>query len=88
MDPTVATALALLLVGLTGLTGTLLTPYGIDLWRFLAEIVRLNRVDISEWRPIWRAGVGISIIDCDRRVVPAPMGTAAKRSALDVDRLR
>jgi hypothetical protein len=51
-----------LLVGLTSLAGTLLTPYGIDLWRFLAETVRLNRVDISEWRPIWRAGVGFSIM--------------------------
>ena len=51
-----------LLVGITSLAATLLTPYGVDLWMFLAETVRLNRNDISEWSPIWRAGPGFSIM--------------------------
>ena len=33
---------------------TLVNPYGINLWRFLWETVRLGR-DIREWRPIWTA---------------------------------
>jgi hypothetical protein len=33
---------------------TLLTPYGWELWQFIATTVRLSRADISEWQPIWR----------------------------------
>jgi hypothetical protein len=46
----------LLLVGIASLAATLLNPYGIDLWFFLAETVRLDRPNIAEWQPIWRAG--------------------------------
>lgn len=31
---------------------TLATPYGVGLWRFIAETVRLGR-DIGEWQPVW-----------------------------------
>jgi len=46
----------LLLVGIASLAATLLNPYGIGLWVFLAETVRLDRANIAEWQPIWRAG--------------------------------
>jgi hypothetical protein len=31
---------------------TLVNPYGVELWRFLAETVRPSR-DITEWQPLW-----------------------------------
>lgn len=37
---------------LLALLGTLATPYGVELWRFLAETVGLSRADITEWQPI------------------------------------
>lgn len=51
-----------LLVGMTSLAATLVTPYGVGLWTFLGETVRLNRQDISEWQPIWRAAPGFSVM--------------------------
>jgi hypothetical protein len=47
----------LLLVGIASLAATLLNPYGVALWVFLAETVRLERQDIVEWQPMWRVGV-------------------------------
>jgi hypothetical protein len=35
---------------------TLLNPYGVHLWTFLAGTVRLTR-DITEWQPLWKAPV-------------------------------
>lgn len=32
---------------------TLLNPYGVGLWRFLLETVRLGRDSITEWNPVW-----------------------------------
>jgi hypothetical protein len=32
---------------------TLVNPYGIGLWQFLGETVRLERADIQEWQPLW-----------------------------------
>jgi hypothetical protein len=31
---------------------TLVTPYGVGLWQFIADTVRLGR-DIGEWQPVW-----------------------------------
>jgi hypothetical protein len=36
----------------TGVLGTLLNPYGVGLWRFLATTVRSSRPDITEWAPM------------------------------------
>jgi hypothetical protein len=36
--------------------GTLATPYGVELWRFLAETVGVTRVGISDWLPLMRTG--------------------------------
>lgn len=48
----------LLLVGAVSFFATLLNPYGVELWQFLFETVRLHRADISEWQPIVRNGAG------------------------------
>jgi hypothetical protein len=41
------------LILVVSLVSTLVTPYGIELWHFLLETVRMGR-DITEWRPLWR----------------------------------
>jgi len=38
------------------LAGTLLTPYGLSLWTFLLDTVRLSRPMIEEWQPLWAFG--------------------------------
>lgn len=48
----------MLLVGMASFLATLATPYGVELWAFLFETVRLERADISEWQPVWRNGAG------------------------------
>jgi hypothetical protein len=53
---------SLVAVGVASLLCTLVTPYGLDLWRFLLDTVRLGRADISEWSPIWRAGIGFAVM--------------------------
>ena len=35
-----------------GILATLINPYGVGLWRFLASTVRASRPDISEWEPM------------------------------------
>jgi hypothetical protein len=40
-----------LALGLVSLGATLLNPYGIGLWAFLATTVRAARPDVSEWQP-------------------------------------
>jgi hypothetical protein len=39
-----------LALGCASLAATLLNPYGVGLWRFLASTVRTTRPDISEWQ--------------------------------------
>jgi hypothetical protein len=46
----------MLLAGIGSLAATLVTPYGVTLWTFLAETVGFSREDIWEWLPIWRTG--------------------------------
>lgn len=46
----------LLVAGAASFAATLATPFGTDLWAFLAETVRLGRADVAEWQPIWRLG--------------------------------
>jgi hypothetical protein len=40
-------------IGALGLVSTLLNPYGIGLWNFLAETVRFGRKSVTEWGPLW-----------------------------------
>jgi hypothetical protein len=44
--------LMLAVAGLLALGATLINPYGMDMWRFLGETVRLGRDDIEEWGSI------------------------------------
>ena len=44
-----AERLILGVAGIAAVAATLLNPYGADMWRFLAETVRLGRADIEEW---------------------------------------
>jgi hypothetical protein len=39
-------------VAAAGLGATLINPYGIGLWKFLASTVQASRPDISEWQPM------------------------------------
>jgi hypothetical protein len=43
----------LLLVVMLSAAATLVTPYRVELWRFLASTVRLSREGITEWQPVW-----------------------------------
>ena len=56
--------------------GTLMTPYGLGLWRFLWETVGLGRADITEWQPLtfapvllvpWTAAAGLVALALWRR---------------------
>jgi len=51
------------LAGAAGLAlfATLVNPYGIGLWTFMAETVRMNRPNISDWRPLSEAGSDVII---------------------------
>lgn len=40
-------------LGLASLLATLVNPYGIEMWRFLAATVRPERAMISDWRPMY-----------------------------------
>ena len=46
------TAVRWLAVAAAGIAATLINPYGIGLWEFLASTVRASRPDISEWQPM------------------------------------
>jgi hypothetical protein len=46
-------------IATVGALATLLNPYGIRIWQFLSETVRLSRNDIVEWQSLPRAGFGV-----------------------------
>jgi hypothetical protein len=46
------------LIAALSIAATLLNPYGWHLWEFIASTVRTSRVDISEWKPVWRESLG------------------------------
>ena len=43
------------------LAATLANPYGIGLWAFLGETVRVNRPGISDWRPLWETDAQVIV---------------------------
>jgi hypothetical protein len=45
-------------IAVLSVAATLLNPYGWHLWEFIASTVRMSRVDISEWAPVWRESFG------------------------------
>jgi len=40
-------------VGLLALLATLVNPYGLGMWRFLADTVGFGRDHIADWQPVW-----------------------------------
>ena len=55
-------------VGLLALVATLANPYGLGMWRFLADTVGFGRTHISDWQPVWE--------------VPAPLVSWAVAAAI------
>jgi hypothetical protein len=55
--------LALTAVGALAFLMTLCNPYGRGLWRFLAETVRLDRPDITDWKPLLQLPPAILVIE-------------------------
>ncbi|HEY7056443.1 MAG TPA: hypothetical protein VH458_07970 [Vicinamibacterales bacterium] len=50
-------------LGAATLAATLVNPYGPGLWRFLGETVRLQRLDISDWKPLLQLPPGIIMLN-------------------------
>ena len=73
----------LLVAGVLSLLATLVTPYGLSLWIFLAETVRFSREDIIEWQPVWSGApimvlwitVVVGVLLAIRRVGRPPLST-------------
>ena len=61
----------LVIVGIATLAATLLNPYGIGLWRFLAETVRPSRPDITDWAPLLQLPPGILLFESFLPIVAA-----------------
>jgi hypothetical protein len=64
-------------VAVAAAAATLLTPYGFELWRFLASTVRLARPDIEEWLPITA-----------NRILIAPWIITVSLAAIAITRMR
>jgi hypothetical protein len=55
--------IALAAVGALALLATLVNPYGLGLWRFLTETVRLDRPGIADWKPLLQLPPAILVIE-------------------------
>ena len=54
---------ALIALGIATILATLANPYGIGMWRFLAETVRPERHDVTDWKPLLQLPIGIIVLD-------------------------
>jgi len=54
---------ALVALGIATVLATLVNPYGADMWRFLAETVRPQRHDVTDWKPLLQLPAGIIVLD-------------------------
>jgi hypothetical protein len=52
----------LAIVGIAACLATLVNPYGIDMWRFLADTVRVERPMISDWQPTYALPPGFAAL--------------------------
>ena len=52
----------LALVGVAACLATVVNPYGLDMWRFLADTVRVERPMISDWQPTFALPVGFAAL--------------------------
>jgi hypothetical protein len=55
--------LGLATIGALVLIATLFNPYGVGLWRFLAETVRLDRPDVTDWKPLRELPTAVLVIE-------------------------
>lgn len=69
----------LALAGTLTLLATLANPYGTGLWAFVAETVRFERPDITDWRPLFQLPLAVILIDA---LLPALALTALWRQRL------
>lgn len=51
-------------VGIASVLATLINPYGLGLWQFVAETVRPARPDITDWKPLLHLPPPIIAIEC------------------------
>jgi hypothetical protein len=54
---------ALVALGIATVLATLVNPYGLEMWRFLAETVRPQRHDVTDWKPLFQLPAGIIVLD-------------------------
>ncbi len=66
--------------GAASIAATLLNPYGIGLWRFLATTVRPERPDITDWLPLLSLPTAVLVVEA---ILPAIAALAllAKQSS-------
>ena len=69
----------LALVGVAACLATLVNPYGLDMWRFLADTVRVERPMISDWQPTFARPPGFAAL----WLIPAGVAVAAVVRARD-----
>lgn len=50
-------------LGALVLIATLFNPYGVGLWRFLAETVRLDRPDVTDWKPLRQLPPAVLVVE-------------------------
>jgi len=63
----------LALVGVAACLATVVNPYGLDMWRFLADTVRVERPMISDWQPTFALPLGFAAL----WLIPAGVGVVA-----------
>ena len=68
------------IAGATSIAATLLNPYGIGLWQFLATTVRPERPDITDWLPLLSLPPAVLVVEA---ILPAIAALAllAKQSS-------
>jgi hypothetical protein len=71
----------LVLFGIAALLGTLLTPYGVQLWLFLRETVGVSREGIGDWQMLWETDW---IVIVQWLVVTVVAGLALTRGRADL----
>jgi len=69
----------LALVGVAACLATLVNPYGLDMWRFLADTVRVERPMISDWQPTFALPVGFAAL----WLIPAGVAVVAMMRGRD-----
>jgi len=65
--------------GALTILATLVNPYGTGLWMFVAETVRFERADITDWRPLFQLPAGVIVINA---MLPALAAAALWRGRL------